>query len=326
MMDQTERAIFAAGVQRAVSESSGGALDTALEAMGFSDALEVDERTAVATVFEAQGSFGATSSALGGVLLSRLGLGRADGAALVLPQAGSAELPARVVAADDQSAFTELKGLGLCDLRDTPRAVVLCERSDTLWSTVVDMDSIGTRAIDGLDPAMELSEVATPCLPSDAAWEAVPGSWKQAVASGRLAIAHELVGAMRTMLALARDHAVDRIQFGRPISGFQAVRHRLAESLVAIEAAEAALEGAWSDVTPFSAQVAKAVAGDSARTVRRHCQQVLAGIGFTTEHDLHLYVRRTMVLDALLGDARSLTEEVGRQLLEDGHLPDVLPL
>ena len=49
--------------------------------------------------------------------------------------------------------------------------------------------------------------------------------------------------------------------------------------------------------------MAKAVAGRQARTAARHCQQVLAGIGFTTEHPLHHYIRRTLVLDGLLGSA-----------------------
>ena len=150
--------------------------------------------------------------------------------------------------------------------------------------------------------------------------------WEAAVAAGQRALAHELVGASRAMLALARDHAVDRIQFGVPIASFQAVRHRLAESLVAVEAADAAVGAAWTDSTPLSATMAKAVAGHSARTVARHAQQVLAGVGFTTEHPLHHHVRRTFVLDALLGDSRRLTIQLGEHLLETRRLPPLLPL
>ena len=146
------------------------------------------------------------------------------------------------------------------------------------------------------------------------------------MATGQRAVAHEMVGAMRTMLRLAREHALDRVQFDRPISSFQAVRHRLAESHVAIEGAAAALDAAWEDGTPLTAALAKAVAGQSARTVRRHCQQVLAGIGFTTEHDLHQFVRRTLVLDSLLGDSRTLTKQIGAELLAARGLPALLPL
>jgi alkylation response protein AidB-like acyl-CoA dehydrogenase len=128
------------------------------------------------------------------------------------------------------------------------------------------------------------------------------------------------------MLQLARDHAVARMQFGRPIAAFQAVRHRLADSLVAIEAADAAIGGAWDDGSSLTAAMAKAVAGRSARTVARHCQQVLAGIGFTTEHPFHHYLRRVLVLDGLLGDARTLTTQLGQDLLGRRDLPAPLPL
>ena len=64
------------------------------------------------------------------------------------------------------------------------------------------------------------------------------GAWSSAVALAQVALAHEIVGAARQMLDLARAHALGRIQFGQPISDFQAVRHRLADTLVAIEAAQ----------------------------------------------------------------------------------------
>jgi alkylation response protein AidB-like acyl-CoA dehydrogenase len=128
------------------------------------------------------------------------------------------------------------------------------------------------------------------------------------------------------MLQLARDHAVERIQFGQPIARFQAVRHRLADALVAVESADAATGAAWEDGSTLAAAAAKAIAGRNARTVARHAQQVLAGIGFTTEHPLHRYVRRVLVLDGVLGDARSLTRAMGAELLATRHLPPLVPL
>jgi hypothetical protein len=153
-----------------------------------------------------------------------------------------------------------------------------------------------------------------------------PVDWPASLALGHVALGHELVGASRKMLELARDHAVDRIQFGQPIAMFQAVRHRLAETLVAIEAAEAALDAAWTDREPVSAAIAKAVAGRAARTAARHCQQVLAGIGFTTEHPFHRYAKRTLVLDQLLGSSHALTRDLGAQILATGDLPPLVPL
>ena len=77
---------------------------------------------------------------------------------------------------------------------------------------------------------------------------------------------------------------------GEPIAWFQAVRHRLAETLVAIEGAEATLSLPGADNPDLTALLAKAAAGKAALTAAKHCQQVLGGIGFTAEHDLHHHV------------------------------------
>jgi hypothetical protein len=138
------------------------------------------------------------------------------------------------------------------------------------------------------------------------------------LAKGRLALGWWLAGSARAMLVLARQHAVDRVQFGRPIASFQAVRHRLAETLVAIEGAEATLLAATDDL---GCLLAKAAAGQAALTAAKHCQQVLGGIGFTSEHDLHRHVKRTYVLDGLLGSTRDLTREAGAVVRSLGHAP-----
>ncbi|MFJ2887133.1 acyl-CoA dehydrogenase family protein [Streptomyces sp. NPDC087305] len=149
------------------------------------------------------------------------------------------------------------------------------------------------------------------------------GDSEPPLAAGRVALGWWLVGTGRAMLALARQHAVDRVQFGRPLASFQAVRHRLAETLVTLEGAEATLVAATDD---WGALLAKAAAGQAALTAARHCQQVLGGIGFTAEHDLHRHVRRAMVLDGLLGSARKLTREAGAMLRAGGSAPRLVHL
>jgi hypothetical protein len=141
------------------------------------------------------------------------------------------------------------------------------------------------------------------------------------LAEGRRAVAWWLVGSARTMLSLARQHALDRVQFGRPIASFQAVRHRLAETLVAIEGAEATL-GLPGDENPdLTGLLAKAAAGKAALSAAKHCQQVLGGIGFTEEHDLSHHVKRVLVLDGLLGSSRELTRKAGAGLRARGSAP-----
>ncbi|MFF7468670.1 acyl-CoA dehydrogenase family protein [Streptomyces sp. NPDC008092] len=158
----------------------------------------------------------------------------------------------------------------------------------------------GSATPSALDPGLPLRRVDP--------GEAVP------LAAGRRALGWWLLGTGRAMLALAREHVLDRRQFGRPLASFQALRHRLAETYVALEGAEAALAAAADDTGSL---LAKAVAGRAALTTARHCQQALGGIGFTAEHALHRHVRRALVLDGLLGSTRELTREAGASLLRE---------
>jgi hypothetical protein len=297
-MDAEERALFAAAIDQVVA---AGAVDAGLDQLGWDDALADDERVAVAALFEAQGRAGATSSALDRVLAA--GLGSARG--VVLPALGSTAPPGRL-----EGDRVVVAGLGA-------GSVVAVDDG-----TVHLVDGLEHRSVHGLDPELGLVEATGASVRSDGQ----PGDWGAAVAAGQRALAHELVGASRRMLELAREHALERIQFGVPIASFQAVRHRLADAYVAIESAESVLDAAWDEPGPLTAAMAKAVAGRSARLVAKHGQQVLAGIGFTLEHPFQRYLRRTRALDALLGDSRSLTEQLGQELLESRQLPPLLPL
>jgi hypothetical protein len=322
MMDQGERELFAASLRQVVDDASGEALDRALDDLGWADALEVDARTSVSTLFEIQGASCASSSALEAVVLAALGIAVDEDTSVLLPSLGHLDPPGRV---DDGTA--SVRGIGLAALGRRSRVVVVVPSgSGSTSAVVVKTAALAPRPIGGIDPALGLVEVSVDLDSLDGDELSVTGSWADAAAVAQRAVSHEMIGAMRTMLRLAREHALDRVQFDRPISSFQAVRHRLAESHVAIEGAAGAVDAAWDDGTPLTAAAAKAIAGHSARTVRRHCQQVLAGIGFTTEHDLHLYVRRTLVLDALFADSRALTKQIGADLLAARGLPALLPL
>lgn len=149
-----------------------------------------------------------------------------------------------------------------------------------------------------------------------------------ALQAGWRAVGWWLVGTSHAMLSLARQHAVDRVQFGRHISSFQAIRHRLAETLVAIEGAEATLQAATEcdDPQGLASLLAKAAAGQAALTSARHCQQVLGGIGFTAEHPLHHHIKRSLILDGLLGSTRELTRAAGKALVAAGSAPRLAQL
>ena len=314
-MDAAEVELFERSLRQAAERASGGSLDTALDEIGWAEAFEADPRVAVSTLFELQGAANATSAALDRVVGQALG--GVEG--VVLPRLGSGTPPGE---ADDRLA---VDGLGTRALARLEGVTVVTMSSGRFRAADVMAADLSLQQVGGIDPSLGLVRVTGDVL-SSGGRALDDDEWDAAIAAGRRALGHELVGASRTMLQLARDHAVDRIQFGVPIASFQAVRHRLAESLVAIEAGAAALDAAWLDPGPTTAAAAKAVAGRSARTVARHCQQVLAGIGFTAEHPFHHHLRRILVLDALLGDARSLAAEQGAALLRDRRLPVLLPL
>jgi hypothetical protein len=301
-MDRSERELFAGSVRAAMAS---GDVDAALADLGWRDALVDDARAAVSVVFDLQGRANAASSAVDDILLHALGLD--THAAVVLPPLGSWR-PAK-------------GGVATRALSTRADAVILTERDEKWLAAVVPVVDLAARPIEGLDPELGLVHVS-----EIAVRDGQPVDWEAALARGQRALAHELLGAARTMLDLAREHALGREQFGRPIAQFQAVRHRLAETFVYLEAADALVGEAWDEGGVESARMAKAFAGRAARTAARHCQQVLAGIGFTTEHPFHRYLSRVLVLDQLLGAGRALTRELGREVLHRRELPPLVQL
>ena len=278
-----------------------------------------DRRTAVAVLFENQGATTTASAALDVLLADALGV-QSDRTAVVLPLLRRTEAPGRLL-----GDRCRVQGLATAALDRCDTVLVVAEgESGGRTTCAIDPGQVQRRKVQGIDPALALFEVAGEIDVTAA--HRTPADWASALALGQLALGHELVGAGRTMLDLARTHALEREQFGRPIATFQAVRHRLAESLVALEAAAALLDAAWDDPSPVTAAMAKALAGRSARVTARHCQQVLAGIGFTTEHPLHRSIRRTILLDQLLGAGSTLTRRLGADIVSRAALPAAFPL
>ena len=128
---------------------------------------------------------------------------------------------------------------------------------------------------------------------------------------GATALAAESLGASAEMLDRTVEHAKHRVQFGKPIGSFQAVKHRCADMLVDVEGMRSTVyHAAWSlaagvDRTDASvaASTAKAWTSDASRRVMASALQVHGGIGFTWEHDLHLYLKRAQLDEVTCGDA-----------------------
>jgi alkylation response protein AidB-like acyl-CoA dehydrogenase len=138
-----------------------------------------------------------------------------------------------------------------------------------------------------------------------------------------VAAASQLVGLAQTMLDLGVNYALQREQFGKVIGSFQAVKHQLADVYVATSFARPVVaRAAWSVATnqPSSwrdASHAKFAAGRAAKLSARAALQVHAGIGYTYEHDLHMYMKRTWSLTSLWGDQAWHRTRVADAVLEE---------
>jgi len=131
-----------------------------------------------------------------------------------------------------------------------------------------------------------------------------PGSGERLLAWWRVALAAEALGAMDAALRFTVGYVSQRVQFGRPIGSFQAVQHRLADCAVQVEGArwltyEAAAQGAPAEAAACAAGFALATAG----RVQRETHQLSGAIGYTTEHDLHVWSMRLLALRLELGGA-----------------------
>jgi alkylation response protein AidB-like acyl-CoA dehydrogenase len=134
-------------------------------------------------------------------------------------------------------------------------------------------------------------------------------------------LATEMVGTAQKALDIAVEYAKTRVQFGKPIGAFQAVKHKCVDMMVAVENSRSLTYYAcWTvdERVPEAATavpMAKAYASDMAKNVTSEAIQVHGGIGFTWEHDMHLYHRRALAGEANLGNAPVHRETVAKSLL-----------
>jgi len=218
-------------------------------------------------------------------------------------------------------------GAGLADVLILPAAVD-GEDDDRRW-VVVEAADVEIAQLDSLDLTRQAGRVRADQLsvPAD---RVLGGLSSGAVTSlAAVLLAAEACGIAGWAVATDAGYAKIRHQFGRPIGQFQGVKHRCAWMLTAAEQAAAA---AWDaaraveagSIDPggeFAAGVAALVAVDAAVSCAHECIQVLGGIGYTWEHDAHLYYRRALSLRALLGGSGDWAQRVAGLALEGASRP-----
>jgi alkylation response protein AidB-like acyl-CoA dehydrogenase len=165
-------------------------------------------------------------------------------------------------------------------------------------------------AVGSLDPTRRLFRV------SGGTGEALEGDVERAFRCAAVANAAESVGVAARALEMAVAYAKERQQFGRPIGSYQAVSHTCAQMLLEVEGARSAVFwAAWAldhepETAPLASACARAYASDCGRRVTRAALQVHGGIGFTWEHDLHLFLKRGEANAHSYGEAAALREQV----------------
>ena len=163
-----------------------------------------------------------------------------------------------------------------------------------------------------LDPTRRSARVTL----DGAAATQVPGARKVLVDLARLILAAEAVGVARECTEMAAAYAKERVQFGRPIGMFQAVKHHCANMAVATELATSAVWDAaraastGGEQLSYAAAVAASLAGPAADLCANLNTQVHGGIAITWEHDAHLFMRRATTLLSLLTPREAATEVV----------------
>jgi alkylation response protein AidB-like acyl-CoA dehydrogenase len=160
-------------------------------------------------------------------------------------------------------------------------------------------------------------------LPGDAVLGSPDQGWpalRRALEWGAAALCAEMVGGAQWVLDTSVDYAKTRQQFGKPIGIYQAVSHKLADMLLEVESARSATYyAAWTvdadaPDRSLAASMAKAYASDAYRKAAGNGIQVHGGIGFTWEHDMHLYFKRAKSSEVTLGDATYHRELVAQAL------------
>ena len=338
-IDADDLAMLADGFASAMVAAPGpGEADAALFDLGWGELLTAAPGQGAAMAFTALGATGSSAAIIDDVLALALGLDVTPTTCVVVPRPHRAAPPATRI-----GDVIRVDGLvsARIDSADTVVLAIAARDGSGVELVTVDADHVRTGPVAALDPGSSYRRLVL-ALPADAfgSFGARAGTnrssfgvgagtnraWESAVAAGRVALAHQLIGGARWMLDAARTHAVDREQFGRSVASFQAVRHKLAESLVAIEGAASVTNACNDDVDPLLAALAKSLAGKAARTTATNAQQVLAGIGFTTDHEFHRWLKRTLVIDTVLGSSSSIPTEIGAELLARGGAPRLLEL
>jgi alkylation response protein AidB-like acyl-CoA dehydrogenase len=243
------------------------------------------------------------SEASGGLGLTMVDL------VLILEETGRCAVPEPIV---ETAAF----GVPLLDRIDLTIAtddelVPWADTADVIVTAAgrFERDAVELTARLSVDGARRLFEVRG--TPEPVATEAFATAVDRAV----IGTAAQQCGLAHRMLEMTAEYAKERRQFGAPIGSFQAVKHHLANARIALEFARPLVYRAAATLDPVHASMAKSKADEAALVAARAALQCHGAIGYTTEYDLHLFMKRAWVLARSMGEGRLHRNRVGAAIL-----------
>ena len=199
------------------------------------------------------------------------------------------------------------------------------EEGVSLFAIPSDTPGVARRALPTMDPTRRLAELTLSDVrvPASALMGEEGQGWRplgQALDGAAVALAAEQVGGAQTCLDLSVAYAKERVQFGRPIGSFQAIKHKCADMMVAVESARSASYYAACVAAddagnlPVAASLAKAACSDAYFRCAAESIQIHGGVGFSWEYDVHLYFKRARSTEIFLGDPAYHRERVARHV------------
>jgi alkylation response protein AidB-like acyl-CoA dehydrogenase len=215
------------------------------------------------------------------------------------------------------------------DVADIALVLAVEGRETSLFLADLTGPGIQRAALQSLDPSRGVARLSFTDVPVELVGGAGEGGAlvERIFCRAAVAIAFEQLGGADRSLELARDYALERHTFGRPIGGYQAIKHRLADMYIKNELARSiAYYAAWALASaaselPRAAAMARVAASDAFGFASRESMQIHGGIGVTWEASPHLFFRRARHLSLVCGASDGWAERLAADLCESTPVP-----
>jgi Acyl-CoA dehydrogenase, C-terminal domain len=317
-MDSDTRELLRVSLRHTLTETSTRSLGERLAELGWDDVLADDAPAALGLLFEIKGDTVANADALG-VELSRCLAAASGDPALASVVVGFPGVSTLIEAAGNVT----ISGMVAAFLGGASSVAVICGEAGAERLAILPVGTVfASKPCHISDPSLELVRLTATVPSAKVQWLSHEVA-ATVLACARALLSTEMVGLAAHVIASAVAYTGQRVQYGKAIGTFQALQHRIASAHAFVTGARHLADAARETNDPWTALVAKAMAGQAAETACVQAQQCYGAIGFTWEHEFHRYLKRAYALDWIAGDWRSLESQIGATLQATGVVPHI---